>query len=130
EGVLLARAAAVLHPAAQRLVAVRFAQLPHPGGRRLGQADHGGPGAARADAGLQLAHARPQDMLSAGLASSLIVEGAHGGSKTSSARAERTPSTWRMASSTQPGISPATGHPGAVRVISTATSRSSDRSTL
>ncbi|MNC72789.1 hypothetical protein D3C75_1238910 [compost metagenome] len=64
------------------------------------------------------------------MASSLILEESHGGSNTRLARADFTPSTFFTASSTQPGISPATGQPGAVSVISIRTSRSSETSTL
>ncbi len=69
-------------------------------------------------------------MLSWRRASSLILEGSHGGSKVSSTWQERTPGMVVTAFCTQPGMSPATGQPGAVSVISTITSRSSDTSTL
>ena len=65
-----------------------------------------------------------------GQLSSLIRDGSQGGSNTSSTRQERTSGISWTASTTQPGISPATGQPGAVSVMSMATSLSSETSTL
>src|SRR5690606_21418899 len=67
---------------------------------------------------------------SATCASSLILSGPQGGSNTIVTSTSWMPSTERAAFSTHPGISPATGHPGAVSVISMLTLRSSSRSTL
>src|SRR5690606_17618099 len=66
---------------------------------------------------------------SATCASSLIRSGPHGGSNTMLTSTSEMPSTLRAAFSTQPGISPATGQPGAVSGISMVTLRSSSRST-
>ena len=56
--------------------------------------------------------------------------GDQGGSKTTVALAPETPGTAATASSTQTGMSPATGQPGAVSVMSTLTWRLSSMSTL
>ena len=71
-----------------------------------------------------------QNQPTATCASSLIRSGVHGGSKTISTRTSWMPSTELTAFSTHTGISPATGHPGAVSVIWMSTVRSSSISIL
>lgn len=72
---------------------------------------------------------RPHHMSSATLASSDMRDWSQGGSKVMLTLTPETPLTVETAFSTQPGISPATGHPGAVSVMSMATWRSSAMST-
>ena len=69
-------------------------------------------------------------MSSATRASSDMRLWSHGGSKTMLTVTAWMPFTLATAFSTQPGISPATGQPGAVSVMSIATLRSSEMSTL
>src|SRR5262245_43511201 len=71
-----------------------------------------------------------QNMPSANLASSDMRSLSQGGSNVSFTETWPTPATPATAFSTQVGISPATGQPGAVSVISTATLRSSSTSIL
>src|SRR5581483_9983738 len=71
-----------------------------------------------------------QNMPRASLASSDMRSLSHGGSKVSVTVTWPTPGTAPTAFSTQVGISPATGQPGAVSVISIATLRSSSTSIL
>src|SRR6185436_19766245 len=63
-------------------------------------------------------------------ASSDMRSGDHGGSNTMLTSTSEMPSTVLTAFCTQPGISPATGQPGAVSVMSIFTTRSSSISTL
>ncbi len=72
----------------------------------------------------------PQNIFSASRASSDMRLVSQGGSKTSVTVVPLTPGTALTASSTHFGISPATGQPGAVSVISMATSRLSETSIL
>src|SRR6185503_16022491 len=71
-----------------------------------------------------------QNMFSSSLASSLMRSGVQGGSKVMFTVTSPMPSTVSSAALTLPGISPATGQLGAVRVMSTATSLLSATSTL
>ena len=71
-----------------------------------------------------------QNMSSASLASSDMRSLSQGGSKVSLTVTWPTPATDATAFSTQTGISPATGQPGDVSVISTATLRASSTSIL
>src|SRR5581483_4023812 len=99
--------------------------LAHAFGRPLGQGDDLRAGAAGAGRDGDVVHG-DQNMFSCSLASSLMREGSHGGSNTSSTRQDFTSGISSTASSTQPGMSPATGQPGAVRVMSMTTSFVSD----
>src|SRR5579872_1514013 len=125
--VLLAGAAAVLHAHAQAdVAAVGAAQdLAHARRGALGERDDFRPRTAQACWG-DLIH---QNIFSCSLASSDIRDGSQGGSKITLTVQDLMPSISMTASSTQPGMSPATGHPGAVSVMSMATSFSSDTST-
>ena len=58
-----------------------------------------------------------QTMFNSSLARMDMRSGVHGGSHTSSTLTDSTPAVWRTAFSTHSGIEPATGQPGAVRVI-------------
>src|SRR5436190_17861979 len=71
-----------------------------------------------------------QNMPSASLASSDMRSLSQGGSKVSFTETCPTPAIEATAFSTQAGISPATGQPGEVSVISTATLRASSTSIL
>src|SRR5262249_47538185 len=71
-----------------------------------------------------------QYMFNSSLASSLMRSGVQGGSKVMFTVTCPMPSTFSSAALTLPGISPATGQFGAVKVISTATSLLSATSTL
>src|SRR5258706_8320916 len=125
--------AAILHSGAHTDISA--VGLPHdvvnPGRSGIGQTDHlrafaAGTCIRRCGCG----HLNSQNMFNSSFASSDMRSGVHGGSKVMFTFTSRTPLTVSMALLTIFGISPATGQPGAVRVISMVTSLLSATSTL
>src|SRR6185312_10692932 len=121
ERIGLPRAAGVLDADAHthhRLVGVRD-DLAHPLRRRIREAhDLEGHRIHLPSSKDDIAPFGRYHQLSATLASSLIRLASHGGSNTMLTVTPEIPSTESAAFSTQPGMSPATGHPGAVNVMS------------
>src|SRR5581483_1963541 len=98
----------------------------HALGGALGEADDLGARTARTglDCGFH------QNMFNCSLASSDISDGSQGGSNTRLTAQDLNSGTLSTASRTHSGISPATGQPGAVKVMSMTTSFWSETSTL